>query len=134
MIITQINLINTNIKKNPFNKQITVPFLKEGFDLQNKDIVSFGRKKTKEKVDKNKIYKQLRKAGCGEKDTNSIINNDKKYKHLLSLMENAYELENLLFTILYPNALQYTGYASNWYRLAQRIISSNFIQEWDAHS
>ena len=53
MIITQINLINTNIKKNPFNKQITVPFLKEGFDLQNKDIVSFGRKKTKEKVDKN---------------------------------------------------------------------------------
>ncbi|MBQ4078995.1 hypothetical protein IJD15_07440 [bacterium] len=93
MIITQINLINTNIKKNPFNKQITVPFLKEGFDLQNKDIVSFGRKKTKEKVDKNKIYKQLRKAGCGEKDTNSIINNDKKYKHLLSLMENAKNFE-----------------------------------------
>ena len=93
MRITQINIINTNIKRNSFNKQITMPFLKETFELQNKDIVSFGKKKNQEKTDKNRIYKQLRKAGCGEKDTNSIINNDKKYKQLISLMENAKNFE-----------------------------------------
>ena len=93
MRISRINIINTNIKNYSFNRKLITPILKDSFELKNRDIVSFCGKKSKEKADKNKIYKQLRKAGCGEKDTNSVINNDKRYKHLLFLMENAKNFE-----------------------------------------
>ena len=93
MRIIGINLINPNIKTKSFSNMTTRPLLKDTFELQN---ISFGRKKDKEKTDKNKLYKQLRKAGCGEKDTNSVLNNEKKYKHFQSLMENQQEFEREL--------------------------------------
>lgn len=86
MRIIGINLINTTFKQQSFRNYVQIPILKDTFELQNNSSISFGRKKTKEKQDKNQLYKQLRKAGCGEKDTNSILYNEKKYKHLLKLM------------------------------------------------
>lgn len=93
MRIIGINLINPNIKTKSFSNMATKPLLKDTFELQN---ISFGRKKDKEKTDKNKLYKQLRKSGCGEKDTNSVLNNENRYKHLLSLIENQQEFEREL--------------------------------------
>ena len=86
MRIIGINLISPNIKTHSFNRIENRPTLKDTFELQNNTDISFGRKKDKKESDKNKLYKQLRKAGCGEKDTNSVLNNESRYKHLLTIM------------------------------------------------
>ena len=38
------------------------------------------KKKNPERIQKQELYKALRKQGCGEKATSSVINNDKKYR------------------------------------------------------
>ena len=96
MRIIGINIINTTIKTKAFNRLPSATILKDTFELQNKKQVSFGKKKSKEKTDKNKIYKPLRKAGCGEKDTNSVLNNENRYNHLLTLMAKSKDFEREL--------------------------------------
>ncbi len=86
MRIVGINIINHSIKYQPFSRH-SVLLPKDSFELTTaKDTVSFGKKKSTPQNDKKTLYKQFRKAGCGDKDTSSVINNDKKYNALLSLI------------------------------------------------
>ena len=58
MRIIGINLINTSFKQQSFRNYAQIPILKDTFELQNNNPISFGKKKTKEKQDKNQLYKQ----------------------------------------------------------------------------
>jgi len=86
MRIVGINIINHSIKYQPIHRR-NILLSKDSFELTTpKDTVSFGKKKSTPQNDKKTLYKQFRKAECGDKDTSSVINNDKKYNALLSLI------------------------------------------------